>query len=85
MTTLISAFFKKKRTSCLSSACPEILAFSCHCLAKFQPIFDYFIPNVKLKYEDSENIKTDRVYQIKQRNFFGTPGTVIRIAENKEK
>ena len=26
-----------------------------------QPILDCFIPNFKLKYEDSENIKADRV------------------------
>ena len=44
-----------------SSAGPKILAFGSHCLANFQPILDCFIPNFKMKYEDSENIKADRV------------------------
>ena len=64
-----------------SSADPKILAFGSHCSAKFQSILDCFIPNFKLKYEDSENIKADRVstvafkvHQIKRRSFFGTPG-----------
>ena len=42
------------------------------------------MPNFKLKNEDSENIKTDCVdtvvyslHQIKQMNFFGTPGTIF--------
>ena len=55
---------------------PEILAFGSHYSAKFQSNFDCFIPNFELKYENSENIETDRVdavvynlYQIKQRNF----------------
>ena len=59
----------------------EILAFGIHCSANIQPILDCFIPNFKLKYEDSENMKIDRVntvvfnlHQLKQRNFFGTPG-----------
>ena len=38
------------------AAGPKILAFGSHCLANFQPILDCFIPNFKLKYEDSENI-----------------------------
>ena len=66
----------------LSSVGPEILVFSSHCSANFQPILDCFMPNVK--YEDSENIKTDRVTtvvfnlnQIKQKNFFGTLGTTL--------
>ena len=53
-----------KKSGCQSSACPEILAFMGHCSANFQPILDYFIPNSKLKYEDSENIKVDRVNTI---------------------
>ena len=32
-----------------------------HCLANFQPILDCSIPNFKMKYEDSENIKADCV------------------------
>ena len=52
---------------------PEILAFGSYCSVNVQPILDCFIPNLKLKYEDSENIKADRVnaivfnsHQIKQ-------------------
>ena len=44
-----------------SSAGPKILAFGSHCLANFQPILDCFILNFKMKYEDSKNIKADRV------------------------
>ena len=46
-------------------------------MAKFQSILDCFIPIFKLKYEDLENIKNDRVttlvfnvHQIKCRAFF---------------
>ena len=60
-----------------SSAGPKILDFGSHCSANFQPILDCFIPNFKLKYEDSENIKADRVstvdfnlHQIKRRACF---------------
>ena len=38
---------------------PEIFAFVSHYSANFLPILDSFIPNFKLKYEDSENIITD--------------------------
>ena len=54
-----------------------MLAFGSHCLANFQPILNCFIPKFKLKYDDLENIKTDRVntvifnlHQIKQSKFF---------------
>ena len=57
---------------------PEILAFVSHYSANLQPILDCFIPNFKLKYEDLENIKADRVntivfnlHEIKRRAFFG--------------
>ena len=70
---------------CLSSTGSEILASVSHCLANFLSIFYCFIPNFTLKYEDSENIKIDCVntfvfnwHQIKQRNFFGTPGTAFQ-------
>ena len=60
-----------------SSVGPEILAFVSHCSANFQPILDCFTSNFKLKYEDSENIKDDRVdtivfnlHQIKHWAFF---------------
>ena len=42
-----------------SSVGSEILAFVSHCYANFQPILDYVILNFNLKYEDSENIKSD--------------------------
>ena len=49
----------------------------------FQPILDCFIPEFKLKYDELENIKTDRVntvvfnlYEIQQLKFFRTPGIV---------
>ena len=55
----------------------EILAFGSHYSANFQPILDCFIPKFKLKYDNLENIKTDRVnivvfnlHQIKQLKFF---------------
>ena len=50
-----------KKSDRLSSAGPEIQAFVSHCSANFQPILNCFIPNFKLKYEESENIKADRV------------------------
>ena len=60
---------------------PKTLAFGSHCSANFQPILDCFTPNFKLKYEDSENIKAERVstvvfnlHQTKRRAFFETPG-----------
>ena len=62
------------------NSCPESLAFGSHCSANFQTILNFFIPNFKLKYEDSENITADlvntivNICQIKQRNVSGTPG-----------
>ena len=50
-----------KKSGRLSTAGPEIQAFVSHCSANFQPILNCFIPNFKLKYEESENIKADRV------------------------
>ena len=71
-----------KKSGRLSSAGAEIQAFVSHCSANFKQILDCFIPSYKLKYEDSENVKADRVttavfnlHQIKRRAFlFGTPG-----------
>ena len=65
----------------LSSTGSKILAFGSHCSANFQPILNCLIPKFKLKYDDLENIKTDRVntvvftlLQIRQSKFlFGTP------------
>ena len=79
--------FSEKKSGRLSSAGPEILAFGSHCSAKFQPIFDFFIPNFKLRYENLENKKkTNRLdtvvfnlRQIKQRNL-GHPVILIAFA-----
>ena len=66
-----------KKLGCLSSEGLKISALSSHCSANFQLILDCFIPNSKLTYEDSGNIKSDRVntvvfnlHQIKRRAFF---------------
>ena len=66
-----------KKSGRLSSTGSEILAFGSHCSANIQPILNCFIPKFKLKYDDSENVKTDRVntvvfdlLQIKQSKFF---------------
>ena len=66
-----------KITGRLSLEGPKILPFGSHSMAKFQSILDCSIANFKLKYEDLENIKTDRVatlafnlHQIKRRAFF---------------
>ena len=48
-----------KKLGLLLSAGPEILAFISHCLMNFQLILDRFMPNYKLKYVDSVNIKAD--------------------------
>ena len=65
-----------KKSGRLSSAGPESLAFVSHCSANFELILDCFIPNFKLKYEDSENLKADCVntvvfnlHQIKRQAF----------------
>ena len=67
-------FFEKSDRLSLSGL--EILAFGNHSSANFQSILDCFIPNFKLKYEDSESIETDGVntvvfnlLQTEQRNF----------------
>ena len=58
-----------------------MLAFGSHCSPNFQLSLDYVIPNFKLRYEHSENIKTDRVNTVVFNlhlitgTFFGTPGT----------
>ena len=50
-----------KKSGPLSSTGSEILTFGSHCSANFQPILDCFIPTFKSEYDNSENIKTDRV------------------------
>ena len=76
MAAFKSVHFSKNLVVCLSAG-PKILDFGSHCSANFQPILDCFIPHFKLKYEDSENIKTDHVstvvfnlHSIKRRTFF---------------
>ena len=82
-----SVHFSKNLVVC-SSAGPKILAFGSHCSGNFKPILDCFIPNFKFKYEDSENIKADRVSTVVStyikssvERFFGTPGisTLLKI------
>ena len=54
-----------------------VISFGYPLAGELQPIFGCFVPNFKLKYEDSENIKADRVSivvfklrQIKSQAFF---------------
>ena len=75
----------------MSLAGRKILAFGSHSMVNFQPILDCFIPNFKLKYEDSKNINTDCVstvifnlHQIKRRAFYGTPGTYNIISSKPD-
>ena len=79
MAALNRCIFQKSLVVC-SSAGPKILALGSHCSAKFQPILDCFIPNFKLKYQDAENVKANRLslvvfnlHQIKRRAFSGHP------------
>ena len=65
-----------KNSGPLSSTGSEILAFGSQCSANCQPILDCVIPKFKLKYDDLENVKTDRVntvvfnlHEIKQLKF----------------
>ena len=60
MAALNWCIFRKNWVVC-SSAGPKSLGFSSHCSANVQPILDCFIPDFKLNYEDSENIKADLV------------------------
>ena len=73
----MSEFFEK--IGRLLSAGLEMLAFINYFWANFKPILDCFIPNFRLKYEDSENIKTDNIntvlfslHQSKHSAFWGT-------------
>ena len=52
----MAAFFEK-----VGSSVYKILAYGSHSLTNFQSILDWFIPNLMLKYENSENIKADRL------------------------
>ena len=67
-----------KKLGCPSSAGPEILASGSHCSVNFQPILawfiHWFIPNFKLTYEDSQNIKADSLNRVV---FNGIPGTLF--------
>ena len=84
MAALNRCIFRK--SGCLFIAGPKILDFGSHCSANFQPILDCFVSSLKLKYEDSENIKAERVstvdfnlHQIKRQAFFETPGIKILL------
>ena len=77
-------FLKKIESSVISG--PEILAFGGHSSMNIQLILVSFIPILKIKYEDSENIKTEGINtvvfnldQIKQRNFLGTHGIFCQV------
>ena len=66
-----------KKSGHPSLADHEILTFGGHSSANFQPILDCFTPAFKLKYEDSENIKSGHgntvvfnLHQIKWRALF---------------
>ena len=73
MTFLSSYQFRKAISSCFKSmnfpkngvACrQQVLKFSLSVgiySANFQQILDFFTPNFRLKYENLEDIKTDRV------------------------
>ena len=70
----------------LSSTGYEILDFGSHYSANFQLILDCLIPKFKLKYDNLESIKTDCVnrvvfngHEIKQLNFFWTPGSLTTM------
>ena len=83
-----SAFFKKSDR--LSSEGHEILAFGSHYSANFQPILDYFIPNIKLRCENSKVIKSDGVntvvfnlHQTKRRAFLGHPVDLLQVYSQK--
>ena len=88
MASLNQCIFSKKLGR-LSSVGPEMLAFGSHRSAKFQLILDCCIPNIKLKHEDSENIKTDdadrvvfNLLQVKQRKFFWGHPVHLRDVSN---
>ena len=50
-----------KKSGRMSSAGPENLALDSHCSVRSQRILNCFMPNFKLKYEDLDYIKIDRV------------------------
>ena len=85
MAALNRCIFSRKSGQ-LSAAGPKRLGFGSYCSVNFQSILDCFIPNFKLKYEDSENILEYRVnivvFNLRQINrgaFFGTPGIILSV------
>ena len=56
----LNRYIFSEKSGRLSSTGSEILDFGSHYSANFQPILDCFIPKFKLKYDNLENIKTDR-------------------------
>ena len=76
MIALNWCIFRKTWVVCQQRVLKFILDFVSNRSANFQRFLDCFIPNFKLKYEDSENIKADRfstvvfnLHQIKRRAF----------------
>ena len=72
MAALNLFIFRKNRVVCHQQVSKFLLS-----VAKFQPILDCFITKFKLKYDNFENIKVDRVnavvfnlHEIKQSKFF---------------
>ena len=57
----VDAFFEKNLVF-FQSMGPKSLALGSQSLANFQLILDCFVPNFKLKSEDSENVKGFRKY-----------------------
>ena len=77
-----------KKLGRLSSTGSEMSAFGSQCSANFESILDCFIPRFMLRYDDLENIKTDRVnavvfnlHEIKQSKFFFL-GHLVYVLEN---
>ena len=83
MAVLNKCMFRKNRVDCHQ----RVLKFKLWLAIPwrtFNRFLDCFIPNLKLKYEDSENIKACLVntvvfnlHQIKRRAFFATPGRIL--------
>ena len=61
MAALIKSVHFSKNLVVCSSAGSKTSALGSHCSANFQLILDCFIPNFKLMYEDSENVKVSTV------------------------
>ena len=83
MAALNQCIFRKNQVVC-SLAGPKLLVFGSHSSANFQPILYCFVPNFKLKCEDSENIKADRVDKIQSFSIY-VKSNVGRFLEHPAK